>query len=279
MDIRICYLVVIFAISINVNLSAQENKKYTPLELSELVYGSSGFDYNKVLPFCCDMHSLNFKDSTFGQLLPADTKRSFSLIYQDDTSAVTSISLKIADESMDIYFYFTKLEDWHIETLRTLARTDMIKKTLMEIEKLPFDSAMKVISVHGYTDLDKYIKRNKLLLSSDDEIADYFRSNYEKFNEIAEYIIKNDFINHEKGLDFANSDSFVKQKLDSLLIDRIVPAEEGNVFEAGFLIGGILDNTAGYFYQPDTLKVPPINKLLYIIIKPLGNGWYMYKTT
>lgn len=279
MKIRICYLIVILVININVNLSAQDNKKFTPLELSELVYGRWGFDYNIVLPFCCDMHSLNFKDSTLGQLLPADTKRTYSLIYQDDTSAVTSIGLKIANESQDIYFYFTKLDKWHIETLRTLARTDLIRKTLLEIEKLPLDSAMKVISVHGYTDLDKYIKRNKLLLSSDDEIAEYFHNYYDKFNEIAEYILKNDFINRGKGLDSANSDSYVKQKLDSLLIDRIVPAEDGNVFEAGFQIGGILDNTAGYFYQPNPMKVPSINKLLYIIIKPLGNGWYMYKTT
>jgi len=253
-------------------------KEKTPLEISEIVFGNSGFDHTEILPFCCEMHEVNFRDSSLGQMLPPQTERKYSLLFQNDSVAVVAISLSLAGEFQDFYAYFVKLDNWHIETMRTLAKTDVIRKVLSDIEKLSPDEALKVIEKSGYDDLDKYIKRIKLLLSSDSNIEQYFNDNKSEFQQIANYISTEKNLESSDDIIKLNVDEYIKSSLKTLLIDKLVPAEEEGEF-IGFLIGGILDNTAGYFYQPDSKKVPPISKNLYIMIKSLGNGWYMYKTT
>jgi hypothetical protein len=41
----------------------------------------------------------------------------------------------------------------------------------------------------------------------------------------------------------------------------------------------MIDNTVGYFYEPDKTKIPEINPSEIIMIREIGDGWYMYKTT
>ena len=253
-------------------------KEKTPMEISEIVFGNSGFDYTEILPFCCEMHEVNFRDSSLGQMLPPQTERKYSLLFQNDTMAVVAISFSLAGDYQDFYAYFIKLDNWHIETMRTLVKTDVIRMALSDIEKLSPDEALKVIEKSGYDDLDKYIRRIKLLLSSDSNIEQYFNDNRIQFQKIADYISKEKNLKSSDDIIKLNTDDFIKSSLKTLLIDKIVPAEEDGEF-IGFLIGGLIDNTAGYFYQPDNQKVPTISKDLYIMIKPLGNGWYMFKTT
>ena len=46
-----------------------------------------------------------------------------------------------------------------------------------------------------------------------------------------------------------------------------------------FSIGGMIDNSVGYFYCKDKNKLPEMSDNRYIMIKHLGDGWYLYKTT
>jgi hypothetical protein len=54
-------------------------------------------------------------------------------------------------------------------------------------------------------------------------------------------------------------------------------------FELGnginFLIGGMLDNTVGYLYVKDKNDLPEMNSDSVIMIREIGDGWYIYKTT
>jgi hypothetical protein len=276
---RIILSVVIFIIYVSGICFAQiDSKDKTPLEISEIVFGNAGYDHTEILPFCCEMHEVNFRDSSLGQMLPPLTERKYSLLFQNDSVAVVAISFSLSNEFQDFYAYFIKLDNWHIESMRTLAKTDVIRIALTEIENLSPDEAMKVIEKSGYDDLDKYINRNKLLLSSDSNIEQYFNDNKTQFQQIVDYISKNKILKTFDDIKYLNGDEFIISKLKPLLIAKIVSAEEEGDF-IGFLIGGLIDNTAGYFYQPDIRKVPPISKNLYIMIKPLGNGWFMYKTT
>ncbi|HET6991691.1 MAG TPA: hypothetical protein VFJ43_10225, partial [Bacteroidia bacterium] len=73
-------------------------------------------------------------------------------------------------------------------------------------------------------------------------------------------------------------DKKIKQLADKSLIrnfeyDKKYP---GCIF---YVIGGMVDNTVGYMYQPDPKKLPRITEKHYILIKSLGDGWYLFKTT
>ena len=46
-----------------------------------------------------------------------------------------------------------------------------------------------------------------------------------------------------------------------------------------FLIGGMLDNSVGYIYVKDKNDLPEMNPSRVIMIREIGNGWYIYKTT
>ena len=44
-------------------------------------------------------------------------------------------------------------------------------------------------------------------------------------------------------------------------------------------IGGVLDNSLGFLHAVDPAAVPPIGPEEYIWIEPVGDGWYLFKTT
>jgi hypothetical protein len=44
-------------------------------------------------------------------------------------------------------------------------------------------------------------------------------------------------------------------------------------------IGGILDNSVGFLHAADPASVPPIDPSEHIWIEPVGDGWYLFKTT
>ena len=46
-----------------------------------------------------------------------------------------------------------------------------------------------------------------------------------------------------------------------------------------FLIGGMVDNSVGYIYVKDKKDLPEMNPSRIIMIREIGNGWYIYKTT
>jgi hypothetical protein len=46
-----------------------------------------------------------------------------------------------------------------------------------------------------------------------------------------------------------------------------------------FLIGGRLSSTVGLLYEPNAAAVPAMDARRIIAIRPLGRGWYLYKTS
>ena len=69
-----------------------------------------------------------------------------------------------------------------------------------------------------------------------------------------------------------------RKQMNKLLLRDILidPHARGTVL---YLVGGVSDNSVGYMYQPDPAKLPPVSAGYFILIRPLGNGWYLYKTT
>jgi hypothetical protein len=46
-----------------------------------------------------------------------------------------------------------------------------------------------------------------------------------------------------------------------------------------FSIGGMMDNTVGFLYVKDKKHLPKMDDSGVIMIREIGDGWYLYKTT
>jgi hypothetical protein len=65
--------------------------------------------------------------------------------------------------------------------------------------------------------------------------------------------------------------------MQEILISSISNFDDNK--SVSFLIGGMIDNSVGYFYCNNPNDVPEMTDNRYIMIRNLGNGWYLYKMT
>ena len=71
----------------------------------------------------------------------------------------------------------------------------------------------------------------------------------------------------------------INKRLQRLFISRVGQRNTGCATCVEFLIGGRMNSTVGLFYEPNAAAVPTMHPNSIIAIKPLGNGWYLYKTS
>lgn len=281
---------------------SQDTKDLTPLEITERFLGKDGFS-DKNLYLCCEMKPDIESDSTLGQVVSDSVSRSFELLYQDSIFAVTSVELSTVKFKQNWYFYFKRNTYWTIETMRALAMTGFAAKIVEQYENVSDDSLKKMDSLlsikadslisltsdslreKGAAFLKSYsilksVRQAKLELSSDKELIEYFLEHKNSFVNLVNIFVEN-FQSIEEGEKKFNEDPGIIKSLDSLAIHRFSFGNDFSDGKAGycFLIGGILDNMVGFFYQPDKTKVPKMSKSGFIMIRDMGDGWYVYKTT
>jgi hypothetical protein len=254
----------------------------TPLQIVEDYFSPNGFT-NKSTYFCCELERENKTDTTWGQRLPIYVHRKCALIEQNDSTAIVSIELKDTTSGIDYYMYLEKKAHWQVKSMRCLAMTNWAYTLLNDLQNMPKDS----IEQFNKENLSGYayeIGKTKLWISLDSEIIAHFNNNKNLFEEFI-YIIQNK--GYLKATDYTNSgenidkDAQIRQILNKIFINRVLLLGEEDPCQTclQFNIAGMVDNSVGFFYQPDITKIPKISDNEYIIIKAIGNGWYLYKTT
>lgn len=233
---------------------------------------------NKMKFFCCELHGEWNADSTLGQNLPRTVVRTSELVFQDSAHAAVAVWLHDSITSLDIYFYLVKSQNWTIYAVRSLVMRQSAKNALKSLDSIPQKDrgeAYTKTHAHTYT-----FERKNLELwdNSDNVIIDHFNAHKKEFLAIQKRMVKKGFTKSDSLIPKAINDKKIRKLTEPTLIrgfefDKKYP---GCVF---YLIGGIADNTVGYMYQPDPKKIPLITEKHYIIIKSMGDGWYLFKTT
>ncbi len=251
----------------------------SPLDVVGRYISLAGFP-NKAPYFCCELAAESRSDSTLGQLLPKNVKRSTHLISQDSTRAIVSVWLRDSMTSRDFYLYLGHNKTrWVMICIRSLVLTDAARDEIKRLDSVPIRERGKIYSKK--TGRDWNFERNNTLLwlAADTDLVQHFRQNEKAFEAARKQIAKEKLIAPGDTV-CANvmvHKKIVKQ-LDRALI-REVTMDRGYPGTLLFVVGGIGDNAVGYMYQPDPTKLPPCNTRYYILIRPLGKGWYLYKTT
>lgn len=234
-----------------------------------------------------------YKGQPNGHDIQTGTITKFRLLEQTQNKAVINMTiLDSAEAGLDTYLFFEKKDTWKMSAFRALAMTGIIEKMESELEKLTPQQVEDIIrkskeSKSGefkmFTskeDYDFQLGNAKLILELDDNIIKHFESNRLEFERLKDLALKEREANKTDGERHIKLLEHLEKDYHKLFISSV---SLGN-YEVGsnginFLIGGMLDNTVGYLYVKDKKDLPQMNPSRIIMIREIGGGWYIYKTT
>ena len=264
-------------------------QSYEPIDLAKKIFGKDKF------PQKSDYIIGEYKESKGkpdGQDLGKDVTTQFLLLEQTDETAVVAMTiLDKSGDGVDTYLHFTKDNVWKMSAFRGLAMTGFIEQMFIELEKMTLEQIDEIIAISkqseegGFSmfnsreDFDFELGNAKLTIALDDSIIKHFvenRAEFERLKNLALAQLENEKLNEERGVKLIENS---KADYRKLLISSVSTEGymSGNCIE--FLIGGMIDNTVGYIYVRDKKDLPKMNPSRIIMIREIGNGWYMYKTT
>jgi hypothetical protein len=273
------FAAVIFFTAFSFSLQAQSPlQNASPLELVQLYVSPADFP-DKFMYFCCEMYQEWNADSTLGQLLPKRVQRECELVWSDSNYAAVSVYLYDSITTRNVYFYLVKRKNWTIYAARSLVNVEAAKTELKHLDSIPSSQRGKVyLKKYGHSFQFDY-NSLKLWTGTDADLVNHFNTNQTKFIALQTELTKRGYYGKTDSLvKNAITDKKIRKRADQLYIRdfRYDPKYPGAVF---YLLGGVGDNTVGYCYQPNEKKVPPMSEKRFILVKPLGNGWYLFKTT
>jgi hypothetical protein len=169
--------------------------------------------------------------------------------------------------------------------------TGMIEQAKQELERMTPAQVDALIAraaakkdkkeemITSRADYDFELGNFSLVLESDDRLVEHFRKNQAAFAQLRDHALVE--VPHA-GLDelrdvpvaVAEKVAYRKLFISSVRAEHATTGKRLN-----FVIGGILDNTVGYFYVTDKQAVPAMGPDNVIMIREIGGGWYLYKTT
>lgn len=258
-----------------------------PLDLAKKIFGKEKFSNIK------KYISGEYKGKPNGQDLQKNSLLKFNLLEQSENQAVVAMTIldSTTTSGMDAYLFFKKDNVWKMDAFRGLAMTGMIQQIKVELEKMSTTQINEIIEESKkstesdfkmFSSIEEYrfeLENAKLTLELDDNIISHFLKNESEFERIKEAAFKeleNKNTDDERGIKFDN----LKNECQKIFISSL----SYGGYELGnrclkFLIGGMLDNTVGYFYIKDKKDLPTMNSNRIIMVREIGNGWYIFKTT
>lgn len=259
---------------------------YEPLDLAKKVFSKDSFtNIDKYI-------TGEYNGHPNGQDLQKGSSVKFALLGQTEKTAVVAMTiLDSLGKGLDTYLHFEKDTEWKMSAFRALALTGIIEQVKAELEKMTLQQVDDIIDKSKkntkddfsmFTSREDYyfqLGNTKLTLELDDNIILHFLDNqaeFERLKNLALIQLEKETANDEMSIKLIENSKTDYQKL---FISYVATGgyELGNCIN--FLIGGIIDNTVGYIYVKDKKDLPEMNSDRVIMIKEIGNGWYIYKTT
>ncbi len=123
------------------------------------------------------------------------------------------------------------------------------------------------------------LAKDNLILASDRELIAHFNKNNTQFIKLKNDLIAKGIRKSKSGTNSMKNINESNKLLTALLLNRVAFDSEYSEQNLDFVIGGTTDNLVGYLYVPNKKDLPVMDPSGYIMIKEIGDGWYLYKTT
>lgn len=260
-------------------------QNYDPLTLSQTIFSKD------TLPDIKRYSTGDYEGHPNGRDIRAGLIITFELLDQNDKTAVVAVTLSDSTgTSLDTYMHFAKDSIWKVSGFRALAMTGLTGEIYQQLSALSpkqVDSVLlsghtKKRDIRLFKSRDEYqfmLGNTKLTLSSDKDLMAHFNKNRVLFEKLKNELIAKGIYKSPVGTREMKGIDSIKTGLRNLFIDSVKPNPDELQGSLDFMIGGILDNTVGYLYIKDKNNVPAMSPSQYIMVRSLGGGWYLYKTT
>lgn len=261
-------------------------QSYEPLDLARKIFGKDS------LTNIDNYIKGEYKGRPNGQDLQKGSTTNFTQLGQTENKSLVAMTvLDSTGKGLDTYLYFEKDSTWKMSAFRALAMTGIIEQVKIELEKLTPQQVDDIIKKSkknkedefsmftSREDYDFQLGNARLTLELDNNIIQHFLNNqaeFERIKNIAMKELEGKEVDEERSIDLVEN---IKNAYHKLYISSVSTGgyELGNCIN--FLIGGMVDNSVGYIYVADKKDVPEMNPERIIMIREIGNGWYIYKTT
>jgi len=260
-------------------------QSYQPLDLSKRIFSRDTFP--EIKRYSID----EYQGHPNGRDLPEKVKTKFTLLDQGAKTAVVAVTITDSSgKGIDTYLHFKKDTIWKVCAFRALAMTGIIAKVNDDLAALTPKQVDSVIaSPHTKAEDHRLFKSREeyryslgntsLILSLDDDLIAFFNKNKRAFEDLKNVLVAHGVMTKSRGLREMKGAETYKNSLALLFIDNAFPDWESSKDNLNFLIGGITDNSVGYMYIKNKKDVPKMNPSHFIMIREIGGGWYLYKTT
>ena len=258
---------------------------YEPVDLAKKIFGKEKF--KEIRKHCTGEYNGNPN----GQDLQKGAQTKFRLLGQTDITAVVNMTIvDSAGNGFDTYLHFEKDTIWKLEAFRALAMTGMIEMGLKELEKMTLKQVDEIVAKSKDKDDDNAMFRTRedyyyelgnarLTLALDDTIVQHFLDNQLAFEKLKDQAIREQDSAAAETKGRTNLLRELKESYRKLFISSVYLYDNKPAVILDFRIGGMIDNTVGYFYTNDKKNLPVMSSREYIMIREIGEGWYIYKTT
>jgi len=253
-----------------------------PLQIAEQFVAPTGWAGMKDY-LCCEVAG-QAKRQTLGQQIPPQLQRTCQLVAQGDSTAVVAVELLGPAEHRDFYLHFRhEAQGWKLGAVRNLAMTHLGPPMVELLSALPPAEVADYDRKHPDASHAFTLGNLRLWTAADADIAAHFRKNRSDFRKLLRLVQTGHYFaapdSLAAGEKAANANPAVHTLLRKLFLSRVTRRETGCASCLEFVIGGKVNSTVGLLYQPEPAQLPAMTPDHLIVLKPLGEGWYLYKTT
>lgn len=259
---------------------------YEPLDLAKKIFSKV------TLPNIENYVAGEYEGKPNGKDLPDGSITKFTLLGQTDKTAVVGMTvLDSIGKGFDTYLHFEKDKSWKMTAFRGLAMTGLIEQIKIKLENMTPQQVDEIIEKSKKNKNDDFemfksredynfqLGNTRLTLELDENIINHFLTNqaeFDRLKNLALIELEKEKVDEDRSLELIETS---KPEFNKLFISSVATGgyELGNCIN--FLIGGMLDNSVGYFYIKDKKDLPEMNPNRIIMIREIANGWYIYKTT
>ena len=256
-----------------------------PLRIAEQFVASAGWPEMKDY-LCCEVAG-QAKKQTLGQQIPARQRRRCELILQDSATAVVAVELRDTASRRDFYLHFRHdSTGWKLGAIRSLAMTHLGPPMVALLSGLPKAAVADYDRKHPDASHAFTVGNLRLWTSADAEIAAYFQHHRSDFQKLLRQVQAGQFFApappgpaEPAAEQAANADPTVHAQLRRLFLGRVTRRATACGSCLAFVIGGKTTSLVGLLYQPEAAQLPAMSPNGVIVLRPLGEGWYLYKTS
>ncbi|PIE50580.1 MAG: hypothetical protein CSA38_02085 [Flavobacteriales bacterium] len=257
------------------------SQDYQPIELAKKLFTT---DFPNVQNYIKG----EFKGRPNKNDLAKGVNTKFKTLTLDHKNAVVNVTVTDSlGKGVDAYLHFERENVWKITALRGLAMTGLYFQMLEDYDKMSDDDINQLI-ISNKNNIDSFRSKEEFLtlmnnirltVALDDDIVKHFKDNQSKF-----YALKTEIQKYKNTNPKATSKEITahfKKQIQNLYLTSYGCLDLEWLCEEcfSFTIGGMVDNMVGYFYLPNGVKLPKTNPSRLIMIREIGEGWYMFKTT